>query len=155
MASLDGLPSPLLLGAALAILLPGLVGWGAAAAAWLVPDESDRPTLPDLLLLGILTLTTLGMLLQFALPLSAAVSLGSTGTGWALLWRFRSLVRQAGGSEPWKAIAPALFLALLLASAATLGPIDYDTGLYHLPTMVWLRQAPVRSEEHTSELHSH
>jgi 4-amino-4-deoxy-L-arabinose transferase-like glycosyltransferase len=135
------------LAAGVALLAAALVGWGALAArALALPGRAEGGTdLPgpfDCGVLGAAALFAAGALWSFGSGLSPLVSdlalaVGLAGCATALgrrWWSRRQLAGQA---------LLALSLVALLAWGALRTPLNFDTGLYHLQHLQWLRAGPL------------
>lgn len=143
MAVLHHLSSALIATLALLIVAPALLGWGSLVARVCIADRAEKLAAADHLVLGLLAVGALGTVIHFVLPLSAAVSVLTVGVGWIALAQQRRSQRSTDTPEQRRSRAIGLVLILVCGFVAPLGQLNYDTGLYHLPTMLWMRAHPV------------
>jgi hypothetical protein len=130
----------------LGLLLLASVGWGRMAwrgITWFCQLESASLQFAGNGLLGLLTLGLCAMVINFFSPLYGWIStcLLAVGVLAALLPLFR-----ATGPD-WKAgaahMAPLVILLPFFAWWSGQFGWSYDSGLYHLQTIAWMREEPV------------
>lgn len=132
-----------------ALFLSVLVGWGALVERALFeagtgPDSAAlRWEWPALGLAGVCALTALGLFCNLFMPLDARVTLPVVVVGaFSLLWHRERWLAPLRLRGPKALAVPALLLAACTALGLLHGS-EYDTGLYHLPVVLWAHQSAV------------
>lgn len=127
---------------ALVALLAALVGWGSALERlWGWPAEAPGGSLFEKALLGIAFVAGLALALNLVVPLTPAVNavVFAGGLAAGALQR-RALWSAVSGRAPTVALTLGVLALAYVAGAAARGS-EYDTGLYHLPALLWGRES--------------
>jgi hypothetical protein len=137
-----------------------MMGWGEMLRHWLkfepVEGSSNEATATQVLCdiwLGICLCITLTELLHFLVAINWLVSLGVLGSGLTYsvargkLRRSQRLLFAPSTKAPSLTQGLYIFAALAVlftwASAAMVGPTNYDSGLYHFSSIKWLNEDSV------------
>lgn len=127
----------------LVLWLPAVHGWGAVFA-WLRRRYGGLPAAgyeEIEALLGVCVVATLATLLHFFVAINGWAAGGLLAGGWLLAGLRLRAERKAKVSGALLA-AGAIWL-VVLALAAAQPPRNYDTGLYYLQSIAWLRAGPL------------
>lgn len=124
--------------------MPAIVGMGLLLHALirrLFPaGNADPVSLGELGLLGFIALGFAGLLLNFVIPLGPAIRVGALLTGYGGLARhWKTLQREVTRYE----LGAAALLLVTHAFVCLCSNFNFDTGYYHLPSVVWNEQSPV------------
>jgi len=124
------------------VWLPALIGWGTPTFGihkYLLGVDKTPALEVGEVLLGLAIVANLAVLVNFVVPLNAEIVVIMLGLGWGLwvwwVWRY-GLPRFTVGQIIVGSVL-ALGAAFIAASPIT----DYDTGLYHLQALSWLKQS--------------
>ncbi len=126
-----------------------LVGWGALVERALFGTGAGsgaaalRWEWPALGLAGVCALTAVGLFCNLFVPLDARVTLPALAVGaLSLFWHRERWLEALRVRGPEVLAVPALLLAACTALGLLHGS-EYDTGLYHLPVVLWAHESAV------------
>jgi len=143
MAVLHHLSSALIATLALLLIVPALIGWGAIVAHRWIQSPAERTPVADYLVLGIFAVGALGTAIHFFRPVGPRVSFCTVACGWLGSWFLREKLAGSDARALRRSLGIGAVLIIVCGFVAPLGQLNYDTGLYHLPTMLWMRAHPV------------
>jgi hypothetical protein len=128
----------------LAVLLPVVVGWGALARRAILGEAAlavEGWALDGLWGLG--ALTSAGLLLNLLVPLDdrATLPIALLGAAGFVARCARRRWRPLGQTA--RSLGLVLLLAFACAASGVLHGSEYETGLYHLQALLWMRGSPL------------
>jgi len=123
----------------IALMIAVLAGFGAALAGG---RQTGGRSFFDFALLGLLLVSTIGLVANFFVPLRLYLVVATAMVGVACFLLHSRLLWASLGRRPVAVLAVLAAILAMGGIGVLVTPLSYDTGLYHLQLIEWLENAP-------------